>query len=384
MIPLPPPARATRGVTLIELLVVLAVMGVLIGLGVSMFTNMGRQGVYTVSISKVLQTLSLVRNSSMSHPAALQINAGDPGGVPPPGVWGIEFVTMFQSQCEPPVPPATDEIQGARDRNGKLPGGAVFKQGVLGQAVFLEGGGFIDCGDHAAYQATEGVSIDLWIFPTSLAGGILVRRGEALALSTVKKGEGLGVRLDLNFEVTAGGAGAAAGESKSTFGDSQHFETPEAVLPMNRWSRVVATYDCTAVTILVDSGRGPVERFRQAERSRLLPAKDANLTLGGGTGSSFRGGIDDVRIEGVLAGTWDPLPPQVLVEPKEGTKNKVRDWRIRFVGGRLDPAFHTQPEAITIAYGARRRRILIGLEGNVIENKDLTESYFEDKGKPPR
>jgi len=67
----------------------------------------------------------------------------------------------------------------------------------------------------------------------------------------------------------------------------------------------------------------------------------------------------------VLGEAYDPLPPQVLIEPK----GKLKDWRIRFVAGRLDPDYHTRPETLVITYGARRKEIVIGLEGNITDLK---------------
>jgi prepilin-type N-terminal cleavage/methylation domain-containing protein len=357
--------RAERGVTLIEILVVLALMATLMGLGISMFTNLGKQGVFTATIGRVLSTVNRVRNSSMTHPAALQINAGDPDRGQENSVKGIEFVPMFQTQCEPP-PEGTTELQAALDRTGTIPPGATFRDGVIGKAIFLEAGGAIDCGDHAAYDATEGVSIDLWIYPTTNAGGTLVRRGESLGLYLVKGATGLGVRFELGFAAgqaaTAAAAVAkgAALDAQSAIVETRRFEARDLGIPLNKWTRIVASYDRTNVVISVDYGRGPVEKLRQPERNPLSPARKTRLYVGGGgaDGSSFRGGIDDLRIEGVLGEGSEPFAPQVRVTGK--TK------RIHFLGGKLDPAWHPANETITIEYGKRKRVIEIGLEGNIV------------------
>jgi hypothetical protein len=119
----------------------------------------------------------------------------------------------------------------------------------------------------------------------------------------------------------------------------------------------VATYDRSAVTISLDTGRGPVEKLRERETAPLAPSRKADLYVGGSTDSAFRGAIDDIRIEGVLGEAYEPFPPQVLVE------GPTR--RIRFLGGKLDPAYHSRPEVIVLKYGSRTRRIVIGLEGAV-------------------
>ena len=369
----PPPARnrfprprspfpaeggpAERGVTLVELLVVLALIAVLMGIGVSMFTNLGKQGVFTSTVARVLSTLNRVHNSSMSHPSALQVTSGD---VETPGansVQGIEFVPMWQSQCEPP-PAGGDPsvLTGALDRNGILPAGAVFKDGVIGRALFLEGGGAVDCGNLSVFDATEGVSLDLRVLPVNVGGGTLVRRGDALSLALTRQSEGLGVRLDLGFASLSGAPGE---QPVSGIRESRTFEARDLVLPVGRWSRIVATYDRNHVVILVDTGRGLVEKFRKEEKAPLSPPADAHLYIGGGGGAgmTFKGGIDDIRLEGVLGSEYLPFSTGVSVD------GPTR--RIRFVNGKLDPAYHSLSETIILRYGKRERPIVIGLEGNV-------------------
>jgi hypothetical protein len=359
----PPTGRRTApgaasGITIIELLVVLALIAALMGIGVSMFMNLGKQGVFTATVSRVLSTLNSVRNSSMSYPAALQVSAGDAEKGELNGVGGVQFVPMWQSQCEmPPADGDESTLLGALDRNGTLPAGAVFRDGVIGRALFLEGGGAVDCGNYSVYDATEGIAVDLWVFPTSVAGGTLVRRGESLTLALTRQSEGLGIRLDLGFASLSG----VPGESiSSAIREGRNFEPKGVLLPVNRWSRVVATYDRNHVTILVDTGRGAVEKLRAAEKAPLSPQVDANLYIGGGGGAgrTFKGGIDDVRLDGVLVSDFQPFPAGVSVD------GPTR--RIRFVNDKLDPAYHTGPESLVLRYGQRKREIVIGLEGNVV------------------
>ena len=349
---------AARGVTIIELLVVLTLMAALLGLGISMYTNLGRQGVFTASAVRVLSTLNRVRNSSMTHAAGLQVNAGDPQKGQENSVRGVEFITMCSTQCEPPGQGEPD-LQGALDRNGILPPGAVFKEGVIGKGLFLEGGGAVDFGNHPAYDATEGVSVDVWVYPANNGGGTLVHRGEGLGLYLVRQGEGLTVRFELAFAagpVTPGGA-----KPESAIVETRRFEPRGLEIPVKKWSRIVASYDRFFVTVAVDTGRGPVEKLRERETQPLAPSRTTSLYVGGGggQGASFRGGIDDLRIEGVLGEAYEPFPPQVLVD------GPTR--RIRFAAGKLDPAYHTRPEVLVLRYGRRERKIVIGLEGNVTD-----------------
>ena len=355
-----PPDRTARrsrgddGVTLIELLVVLALNGALHGLGIGMYANLGKQGVFSATVGRVLSTMNRVRNSSMTHPAALQIHGGDPEKGQLNAVQGLEFVTMWQSQCEPPAP-GTNYIAGALDRNGEVPAAASFKSGVMGQAVFLEGSA-IRCGNYPAYDATRGISIDMWIYPTVATSGVLVRRGNGLELSTTREEGGVGIRWVLGF--AAGGAVVEGAKPGSVTAENREFHPKDAVLPLNKWSRILCTYDGSDVVIAVDLGRGPVERLREKTRGEpLAPSSEDELFIGGGGKGSFRGGIDDVRLESVLGESFEPFAAQIKVEGKSR--------RIYFLNGKLDPTRHSRPETILLTYGKRRKEIVIGLEGNL-------------------
>ena len=347
--------RGDDGVTLIELLVVLALIGALLGLGIGMYANLGKQGVFSATVGRVLSTMNRVRNSSMTHPAALQIHGGDPEKGELNAVQGLEFVTMWQSQCEPPAE-GTNYIAGALDRNGEVPAAASFKSGVMGQAVFLEGSA-IRCGNHPAYDATRGISIDMWVFPTVAASGTLVRRGNGLELSTTREEGGVGIRWVLAF--ATGGAVVEGAKPGSVTSENREFHPKDAVLPLNRWSRILCTYDGSHVAIAIDLGRGPVERLRERipRGEPLAPSSEDELFIGGGGKGSFRGGIDDVRLESVLGESYEPFAAQIRVEGKSR--------RIYYLNGKLDPTRHTRPETIVLTYGKRRKEIVIGLEGNL-------------------
>jgi hypothetical protein len=249
-------------------------------------------------------------------------------------------------------------LPAALDRDAELPGAARFVPGVLGQALYLEGGGRVDCGNHPAYDATEGISIELWVHPLSDRGGVLVQRGTGFAAALDKRAEGLTPRFDLNF---ASGTADEKGNLTSVVAESRTFEAKGAIVPVKRWSRVIFTYDRSAVTIAVDTGRGPVERLRVEEKATLLPSKDARLFLGGGEAAAFHGYIDDVRVDGVLAGAAQPLPREMrVVGPSR---------RIHFLRGRLHPAHHSRAESIVLESGKRRREILVSTEGVVEQGK---------------
>jgi len=345
------------GVTLVELLVVLALIGVLMGIGISMYANLGKQSVFSASVTRVLSAINRVRNSSVTHPAALQLTAGSAEKGDLSSIRGIEFVTMFQSQCEPLSAENNEVLVGAYGRDGRLTPGAEFRDGVIGKALFVRGAA-VNCGNYSAYDATDGVAVDLWVFPEGNQGGTLVSRGSGLSLSLLRRGTGLGIRFDLAF---AAGTEDASTATASTIAITRSFEPKDFVLPPNRWTRIRASYDRSAVVLAVDQGRGPVERFRQPERGALMPTREAELFLagGGGAGASFLGGIDDVRIEGVLGENPEPLPHPIEI--------LGRSRRIWFLGGKLDPAHHSRPETIILKSGKREREVVIGTEGTILQ-----------------
>ncbi len=348
-----------KGVTLMELLVVLALLGVLMGLGVSMFTNLTKTGAYTATVSAVLSVVNDVRNSSQTAPAALQVLAGDPQKGEENGVRGIRYSTLFESQCEPYAAEGETEkeLVGALGRNGYLPGTAVFVPGRIGKALHLSDG-FVDCGNIAAYDATEGIALDVSLFPLSNRGGVVVARGSGFVLSLERRGEGLDVRLELAF--AAGGTGAPGEKPESTVEERAIFETRDGGVRVGQWARIVVGYDRSNVLLSVDSGRGPVERVRQPETKALRPSRGENLTLGGGAGgATFHGYLDDVRLSGLIGGD--------LVLSPQGVQVLGPSRRIHFRGGKLDPAHHSRAETLTLRSGRKERHIVIGLEGNIMD-----------------
>jgi len=349
--------------TLLEILVVLALVGILMGLGIGGYLRLGRQGVWQAEVGRVLSAINRVRNASRAHPAALEVMAGDPEkGLN--GIRGMEFDRLFYSQCEPPEPGEdAGVLQGAMDRNGSLPGGVKFENGVIGKCLDLGGVGAVDCGDHPAYDVTDGISISLWVFPSSLRGGTLVQRGPNLGVSLVPAGDALTVLFELGLTQ---GKDAAPGKAPSSAVPESHTYQPKALrVREKQWIRIVVAYERTpeggTVTIAADQGFGPVEHLRVEEKGSMLamvPSRGAELLLGGGR-IPFHGMNDDVRIDGVIG--EEPRPFAA------GVKVLGPSRRIRFLSGKLDPARHQQAETIVLVSGDRRREIVIGLEGSVLE-----------------
>jgi hypothetical protein len=222
-------------------------------------------------------------------------------------------------------------------------------------------GGSMDFGNMPDYDLVEGVSIDVWVFPTD----------PNRPMTLVSKGESYGIRLKGGRSGPVVECYLRLAEDKDNITKSRgaevRFEVPEYPLVLNRWNRIVFSYARSGASIAIDSwGTGAVERYPNAttkkeeleESRRILPDDDANLVVGG-AGNLVLGRVDDLKVAGIIAGTRLPLPERVTL-----VGDKVR--RIRFRNGRLDPDFHRGEETITILYEDIPSEITIGVLGNIL------------------
>ena len=353
----------TGGFSLIEVIVVMAIISMLMGFGIGMYQQMISVGSAQQAVNTIVDTISQVKQSSLSFPSALVV---DPQNRV---VYGLEYRTVQNCNFEDED---GDGIIALATKYGKLAGGTLepFPWGHTGGCVVMDGGS-IDFGNYPDYDLTEGVSIDVWIYPT-----------ENRAMGVIQKGNSYGIRLRRG----SGGPLVEAFLRLVEPGDkelskmraaTETFRVTSHPLLLNRWNRIILNYDRTATTILIDSfGRGAVERLRELENDRnsssastdpekkkragrlIMPDPDASLVVGDGTGV-FVGRMDDLKIAGILSGVTRPLPPDVELEGKL-TKIRYRD-------GRLDPAFHRGPVTITYDYKGTPSSITIGTQGTILK-----------------
>jgi len=338
----------SAGFTLIEVLVVMAIISALMGFGIGMYQSLSSLGKATQARNTIIETMQQVKGSSLKMDAALVV---DPQGN---RVYGLEFGTVASCNFEPPTDPDADTtiIQGLSYKVGKNTGGELkpFPYGHTGGAVGFPAGGEVDFGNFADYDLVEGVTLEIWVYPTANITADLIRKGGSYGMR-VKRGPGAPIVegfLNLGEMTTENGVVAAGKE---------RFDTGTYTLKLNHWNGIRVKYDRNTISIALNvHGRGMVERFvKRDEKRPLAPDLDAHLIVGA---AQFQGRLDDLKVFGILAGGERKLPNDVMIEG-----DKVRT--IFFKGGKLDPRHHQAPETIILIYAGVASPITIGLLGNI-------------------
>ena len=326
--------RPDGGFTLMELMVTMAISATLMGMGAGLFLSMGKRTASDNALASISSLIANVKNASSRFPAMLVVN---PTTDSAPGT--VQAMAQEVRQ-ELHFDPRTVEGQlvpeaGIEGRDCNLMGNSIDPNGGRVGGGLRLGGGKIDCGAFAAYDVTDGLTVELWMKPDSAGSADLISKGDALR-----------VRLE------AGGRISASLQVQDEHGAEK--VTLAAAIPAirpNQWVGVRVAYDCTAVTIATDTGFGWVVRGTKEERRRLAPAPDASLMVGG-----FSGMIDDVRFAGVHSTEPVVMPAGVKLV---GTKPQT----IHFVGGRLDPVFHLGAARVAMETAGRRSTLEIAQNG---------------------
>ena len=336
------------GFTLIEVLVVMAIISVLMGFGIGMYQSLSSLGKATQARGTIIETIRAVKGSSLKVDAAFVV---DPLGN---RVYGLEFGTVTSCNFEPPTDPeaGTAVIKGLSYKDGLNTGGELhpFPFGRTGGGIGFPSGGEVNFGNYADYDLVEGVTLDIWVYPTANVSADLIRKGSSYGLR-LKRGQGapsvegflrLGEMMTENGVVGAG---------------KERFDTGGYTLKLNRWNGITMKYDRNTISIALDVyGRGAVERFMKRDEKRpIQPDMDADLIVGS---PQFMGRLDDLKVMGILSGDPRKLTDDVQIEG-----DKVRT--IFFRGGKLDPRYHQAPETIVLIYEGVPRAITIGLLGNI-------------------
>lgn len=346
--------RRADGFTLMELMVTMAIAASLMGLGAKMFVSMGKRTAAENALSAVSNLIVNVRNSSSRYPAMLVVDpaAGTVQAMAQEIRQELHFDPRKLEGVAAPVIEA-----GIEGRDCDLMGNQVEPTaGRAGGALRL-GGGKVDCGAYAAYDVTDGISVELYLKPDSIGSADLVSKGDAIR-----------VRMEPGNRLTA------------TIGvqDEHGVEkvSASAVVPgwrANQWLGVRVSYDRTRLSIETDSGFGWTPRAKKDEARRLVPSPDANLTVGG-----FSGLLDDFRLAGVHSTDPVVMPQGVTLV---GKKVDV----IHFLGGRLDPAVHLGVARVGMEWSGRRTTLEIAANGMLsVSYLDVAaETPADDKGSDP-
>lgn len=241
----------------------------------------------------------------------------------------------FTTAATPPPPPpgpsgliaayGFDEGQGTalNDLSGNGHHGAITAatwtaSGRFGGTLAFNGSNaWVTVADAPSLDLTNGMTLEAWVYPTTLSGYRTVLMKEAAA--------GLSYGLYANDDAprpavymnNGGGADSAAAGS--------------AALPLNSWTHLAATYNGAALKIFVNG----TEVGSRAATGNLVSTNNA-LRIGGNAvwGEYFQGRIDEVRVYNralsaaeILSDRDAPVnnlpvdsqPPSVTVTPPPGT-----------------------------------------------------------------
>jgi prepilin-type N-terminal cleavage/methylation domain-containing protein len=337
------PGRSRRredGFTLMELMVTMAIAASLMGLGAGLFLSMGKRTASQNALSGISSLVVNVRNQSSRFPAMLVVD-------PQAGtVQGMSQEVRQELHFDPrAVPGATEAVvaMGIEGRDCDLVGNHVEPtSGRVGGALRLEGGR-VDCGKYAAYDVTDGLTVELWMKLDAVGSAELVTKGDALR-----------VRLESGGNVTAT---AAVQDERGAEKISASAHVPG--ITRGKWFGLRVAYDRTELTIAADLGFGWVVRGRKAETRRLQPSPDDGLAVGG-----FSGYLDDFRFAGVHSAEPITMPTGVKLVGE-------KPYAIHFLGGRLDTAERLGVERIAIETSGRRTTL------EVAENGMLSVAYTD-------
>lgn len=329
--------HARRGFTLVELLLVVALLGVMMGLGLGLFTrlDLGER----VVRSQVVSQLRAARNHAVAMQASATVELDARNGLVTPS--GFRVVGTFQFE--------DPSLEGAFGQLPSMVGGRLVEDGWQGGALDFVGE---PDGSHAAW-------------PVHMDGAWDPRQGWSASLAVKCSGQEGGPLLALGetFGLEVGGDGSFgawfapelvddAGESRR--GGRVVLRTAPGVVPKDRWVVLEAIYDRVRLELRVDGARrahvaedAPV--WRPDGPLRLCPAP-----------VPFRGTFDRLVVSCATRDDGYQLPQGARLHPDGPAL-------VRFApGGMLDRSLHEEPVRIRILKDeAPEEIVLVQLSGAV-------------------
>jgi hypothetical protein len=175
--------------------------------------------------------------------------------------------------------------RSGNSNNGTLAGPAWTPTGRFGGGLSFDGvNDLVNVNDANSLDLTVAMTLEAWVFPTSPSGW-----RTALLKETTG---GLVYSLYANDETQRAG-------SYIRTGTAENGSVSPAVIPLNTWTHVAATYDGTTLRLYINGVQVATRLF-----GAPLATSSGALRFGGNTiwGEYFQGTLDDVRIYGrVLA-----------------------------------------------------------------------------------
>ena len=330
------------GFTLVELLLVMALIALILGVGVGMFSRLDLGD--RVAVALVQDALRSAQNFAVarSAPARVRIDAAT-GGIVADGMLVIG-TWHFES-----LPPS-----GAFGIDGVAQGGHLVEDGYQGKALSFEGEPArskveFPVQGEPSWNLHEGFQLRCALRPApprdGQGGGAVLALGETLGLETTADG---GLRAWFAAEVQdENGTGVRRGGRIP-------IEAPPASLVPGRWSVVDLQYDRRRFRLLVDGAEAA-----SVEEGEPVSKVDAALVLSPAN-AAWPGAIDNLSMSATAAREESRLPRNVRFAagaPEE----------IRFApGGGLDRAVHREPVTFAVEFDdGRRTPIVVNLFGTV-------------------
>ena len=343
-------ARRRHGYTLMELLVSMTLAAVLLGLGAGAFFTLGKRTAYQQALADSAGLVNKARNASVRFPAAV---VTDPDTST---LYGRTEQVLQELHFEP-RPGEGDSVTFANGISGlevdAALGQLVERGGRVGGGLRLNGSP-VDCGDYAAYDVVDGISLEIWVKFERLGAAVLIDKGNAFSVRLIpSRGT---ARLEARISV----------EDKG-MRDETAVTAEIPAIAENEWVGIYVSYDRKTLSVSSDHGYGPVERGSIPESRTLKPDYDAHLRVG----VDVLGVIDDFRFGGVTVEDPIRLAQGVVLDGPART--------IHFRDGKLDGRQHPGVEQIRLRSGAQVTVLEIGQSGTVQRVYDDSDG----QGPPP-
>jgi hypothetical protein len=185
-----------------------------------------------------------------------------------------------------------DEELGCCAGTGEAPrfrgGRPRFTSGRVGGALLLDGCGYVDAGDVAAFGFYDAFTISAWVHPTAAGNGTLISR-----MADQPEGEGYAVALH--------GGKVQVNLVKRWLDDSIRIETKQA-LPADRWTHLAVTYDgsrvAAGIKVYLDGKPAGALVLLDELNQSFQTREPLRIGAGGGQDRRFVGAIDELLVFG--------------------------------------------------------------------------------------